>query len=48
MLDPDVTTLLPMNATNIHSAVFTQKATLDILRLLLMGRDRELLNSGPA
>ena len=46
VFDLDVTDLLPQDATNIHSAVFEHQKTLDILRLLLMGRDRGLLAGG--
>jgi esterase/lipase superfamily enzyme len=43
LFDLDVSSILPKNATNIHSAVFEHAATLKILRLLLMGRDRGFL-----
>jgi esterase/lipase superfamily enzyme len=43
----DVTGLLPRNASNIHSAVFNNAATLKLLRLILIGRDRRLLVPGP-
>jgi len=46
VFDFDVTGVLPEDATNIHSAVFEHRETLDILRLLLMGRDRGLLVGG--
>ena len=48
VFDFDVTHVLPKNAPDIHSAVFEHAATLKILRLLLIGRDRRLLISGPA
>jgi esterase/lipase superfamily enzyme len=47
VFDFDVTTALPQSASNIHSAVFEHAATLKILRLLLMGRDRNLLIATP-
>ena len=47
MLDRDASTVLPMNATNIRSAVIEDAATLQILRLRLVGRDRALFDSGP-
>ena len=43
VFDFDVTGLLPKNATNIHSAVFEHPRTLELLRLVLIGRDRNLL-----
>ena len=43
VFDLDVTDILPKTATNIHSAVFDNAATLKVLRLLLIGRDRGLL-----
>ncbi len=46
VFDVDVTGLLPNKAGNIHSAVFEQAATLKLLRLVLIGRDRGLLSSG--
>jgi esterase/lipase superfamily enzyme len=39
----DITGVLPPTATNIHSAVFDNAATRDLLRLMLIGRDRGLL-----
>jgi hypothetical protein len=48
MLDPDAITMLPMNATNIHSVVFARAAILHSLRLLLKGGDRGLLLKEPA
>ena len=48
VFDLDVTNILPKSATNIHSAVFDNAATLKVLRLLLMGRDRGLLTTNPA
>ena len=48
IFDLDVTNILPKSAANIHSAVFDNAATLKVLRLLLMGRDRELLTTNPA
>jgi esterase/lipase superfamily enzyme len=47
VFDLDVTDVLPKNASDIHSAVFDNAATLKVLRLLLMGRDRNLLTGGP-
>ena len=43
----DVSNDLPKNATDIHSAVFENKPTLDLLKLVLMGRDRGLLRPNP-
>ncbi|HXJ59159.1 MAG TPA: alpha/beta hydrolase [Verrucomicrobiae bacterium] len=43
VFDFDVTEVLPKTASDIHSAVFEHPATLAILRLLLIGRDRKLL-----
>lgn len=45
VFDLDVTKILPNNASNIHSAVFEHAATLDILRQLLVGRDRGLIST---
>ncbi|MCW5554291.1 MAG: alpha/beta hydrolase [Verrucomicrobiae bacterium] len=42
VFDLDVTDVLPKNAKNIHSAVFEHDSTLEVLRLLLVGRDRGL------
>lgn len=44
VFDLDVTGVLPPDATNIHSAVFEHAGTLQLLRKLLQGRDRALLN----
>jgi esterase/lipase superfamily enzyme len=43
VFDFDVSAVLPKNATDIHSAVFDNAATLKVLRLVLIGRDRNLL-----
>jgi esterase/lipase superfamily enzyme len=45
VFDYDVTNILPANASNIHSAVFEHSGTLDILRQLLVGRDRGLIST---
>src|SRR6266576_4749938 len=45
VFDVDVTGLLPEDATNIHSAVFEHPETRELLRLILIGRDRKLLDS---
>lgn len=42
VFDHDVTNLIPQKAKNIHSAVFEHDSTLELLRLLLIGRDRGL------
>ena len=46
VFDLDVTNVLPASAKNIHSAVFEHDATLELLRQVLIGRDRGLLNPG--
>ena len=38
--DYDVTKLLGANPKNVHSAVFETKKTMDLLKLILIGRDR--------
>lgn len=43
VFDLDVTSAIPPKAGNIHSAVFEHAATLEILRLVLIGRDRGLI-----
>lgn len=43
VFDLDVTSAIPSKAGNIHSAVFEHAATLEILRLVLIGRDRGLI-----
>lgn len=45
VFDCDVTTVLPKNAKDIHSAVFDNAATLRLLREVLIGRDRKLLTA---
>jgi esterase/lipase superfamily enzyme len=47
VFDCDVTNLIPANAPDIHSAVFENQKTLDLLRLILIGRDRNLLPVPP-
>jgi esterase/lipase superfamily enzyme len=42
--DHDVTELLGANPKNVHSAVFETKKTMDLLRLILIGRDRGQLS----
>lgn len=44
VFDLDVTEALPVNAKNIHSAVFEHDKTLGLLEQILRGRDRGLLN----
>lgn len=48
IFDLHVTDVLPKQATNIHSAGFEHAAILKNLHLLLIGRGRGLLTSGPA
>lgn len=45
VFDYNVTNLIPPDATDIHPAVFDYPATLNLLRLILIGRDRKLLVS---
>ena len=45
IFDFDVSGLIPKNAGNLHSAIFEHAATLRLLRLILMGRDRHMLTS---
>ena len=46
VFDLDVTNVLPASAKNIHSAVFEHDSTLELLRQVLIGRDRGLLHPG--
>jgi esterase/lipase superfamily enzyme len=48
VFDFDVTRLIPGKAGNIHSAVFEHEATRNLLRQILIGRDRGLLVADPA
>jgi esterase/lipase superfamily enzyme len=43
VFDRDVTKLIPPDAPDLHSAVFENASTRDLLRLILIGRDRNLL-----